>query len=487
MSESRSNYVIGVPAYWQTLIPPIQHSLIGFGVMVNQFEPLVTRGKNGILQPLTAASWDFSADRRVLRFKIDTARRFSDGSFLCAGDIKKAWEDGLRMQPKATNSSLADALAGLKGFSELKEKGEIEGLRVIGRDLLELEFVKPVRSALDHLSGVRYAVYKMSGDMAIGTGPYVITENNRELSLVPNPYYAGAAPGLANVKIIVVPGAVAAEKLRSKEIDALLFVENVKLEGCSEGRLAPVRCAYGQEGTHLIIALNGLGGTFFSNRAYRRAFQALVLKRFEGAKETWPIKANGFLSDSQSFLKFQAGRLPDAEAQAIVAEGEKHIPELMAAAQSRPLVLSQNWEWLVNFLKEKGVGVEKNLRASLDEKERLEIYHKTFKTDVMPMTASVYDGDPDCLYHLLGRNGAIYSPMLERPAVSEGLEGGRKLLDTEKLPEYYSGVARKILEEVPYVHLGYYYRGVAYNSERIKINDSFGSRNNQNLTIFDPN
>lgn len=479
-------YVIGIPEYWQTLTPPLQHSLAGFGVMINQFEPLVRRGKKGILEPLGAKSWDFSQDRRRLRLKIDTSRRFSDGTSLCADDFKKSWENGLRIQPKSSNSSLADALANLKGFSSLKENKGIEGIRVVGTDELELEFVKPVRGVLEHLSGVRYSAYKTAGENVIGTGPYVITEKDRVLTLVPNPYYAGKAPALTNVKIVVAPTDTAPEKLRSGEINALLFAENAKIPECSKEHPETVRCVFGQEGKHFIVVLNGMPGRFFSDPLHRRAFQSLVLKHLNAPADTLPqfFRSNNFLRDPQSFLKFQAGRLPDDEAQTIINSGEQHLQRFIEATQSHPLQLSDRWPWLVDLLLENGIKLSGNMRTSLDEKERIKMCYKTFEPDILPMTASVYDGDPDCLYHLLGRHGAIFSPMQERKGVADGLEDGRKLVDPASLAPHYQGVARKILEEVPYIHLGFYYRGVAYNSNRVRLNESFVNRNNQSITVL---
>ncbi len=488
MCAQKTIYTIGIPEYWQILTPPLQHSLAGFGVMINQFEPLIRRGKKGILEPLAAKSWEFSKDRRKLRFKIDTSHRFSDGSFLCAEDFKRSWEDGLRMQPKSSNSSLADALANLKGFSTLKKNGGIEGIHVIGPDELELEFDKPVRSVLEHLSGVRYSAYKITGKCVIGTGPYVITEKDKVLTLILNPYYEGKVPALKNVRIIVAPTDTAPEKLRSGEIDALLFAENARIPECADGRSGTIQCVSGQEGKHFIIVLNGMDGRFFSNPFYCLAFQSLVLKHLNVPENTLPqaFRSNTFLRDPQSFLKFQAGRLPDNEAQTIISNGDQYIPRFIEATQHHPLQLSDRWPWLVDFLLENGVKLSPNMRTSLDEKERIKMCYKTFEPDILPMTASVYDGDPDCLYHLLGRHGAIFSPMQERKGVADGMEYGRKLVDPAKLAPYYQGVARKILEEVPYVHLGFYYRGVAYNSGRIRLNESFVNRNNQSITVFEP-
>lgn len=486
MSEQKDIYVIGIPEYWQTLLPPLQHSLSGFGVMINQFEPLVRRGKKGLLEPLAAKSWEFSKDRKVLRFEIDTARKFSDGSPLTAEDFKRSWEDGLRMKAKSNNSALADALANLKGFSELDNSRGLSGLRAIGGTTLELEFEKPVRSVLEHLSGVRYSAYKVSGDTVIGTGPYIIVERNKELTLVPNPHYAGNEPKLKNVKIVAVSSTTAVEQLKAEKIDALLFAENAKLTECNNGDSRVIKCAFGQEGTHTLALVNGMPGRFFSNPKHRIAFQSLVSSKFKGSPETWPIQMVGFNHDPQSFLRFQAGRLSDEEASAIVAEGDKYIPELIKATQSHPLRLSYRLKWLTDFLLQSGIRLSDGIKDSLEAKEWLAMVYKTFEPDIMPLTGSVYDGDPDCLYHMLGRNGAIFSPMLERKDVADGLEEGRKLTRLEDLAPHYEEVSRSILRQVPYVHLGFYYRGVAYNPRRLKVNETFVGRNNQSITIFEP-
>ncbi len=479
-------YTIGIPDYWQTLLPPLQHSLSGFGVMVNQYEPLVRRGKKGLLEPLAAKSWEFSPDRKTLRFKIDTSRKFSDGTSLSAADFKRSWEDGLRMEAKSKNSSLADALTELVGFEEWKDKGDIRGLRVSGPEILELDFKKPVRSVLEHLSGVRYSAYKLAGERPLGTGPYAITEVDKKLTLTPNIFFSGPAPAIKNAQIIPVASTQAATQLKSGEIDAMLFVESAKSIDCAAPDKS-IECAFGQEGTHSIIILNGMTGRLFSNDRLRLALQALVAKRFSGQPDTWPVSGKGFAYDPQSFLRFQAGRIPDEEAAAIVAEGEKYIPLLREESRKHPLKLSYRLPWLADYLESSGVNLEKGRPASLDAKEWLAMVYKTFEPDIMPITGSVYDGDPDCLYHMLGRHGAIFSPMLERKSVADGLEEGRKITDVDMLPPFYQGVARNILKEVPYIHLGFYYRGVAYNSKTLKVNSAFINRNDQKITIFEPN
>lgn len=480
-------FTVSVPAYWGTIVPPLQHSIVGYGVMINQFEPLVRRGKNGLLEPMGAKAWAFSDDRRTLRFTIDVSRRFSDGSFVSAADFKRSWEDGLRMQPKSSNSSLSDALSEVKGFGEREKNGGISGVKAVGADVLELEFRKPVRSILEQLSSVRYAAYKRAGDGYIGTGPYVMTEKDKELALAANVYYQGPAPKIKKFRITIVPPGSVAEKLRSGEIDAALFAERAGLGDCSEKN---IRCTFGQEGSHSEMMLNGMRGRFFSDPRRRAAMQALLWNYFKANRADWPgvFKGNGFFLDPQSYLRFQAGRLPDAEAEAIIAGGAPYIGKLLADSKKRPVVVcsAPNSAWLAEILKKNGVTLSEKSRTDLSEKDVLDMFYKTQEPDMIPLTISVYDGDPDSLYHLLGKHGSIFSPMSERAPVAGMLEDGRKIMDPGGLAPHYMGVSRKILEEVPYVHLGYFYRAIAYNPRRVRVSEKFMSRNNQSVAVFEP-
>lgn len=484
---SETIYTVGVPSHWGTIVPPLQHTLIGDAVIAYQFNPLVKTEDKGLIVPAAARSWELSPDRRIVRFKINIGLRFSDGSYLQAADFKRSWEDGLRLESKSSNSSLADGLSNLRGFHDFKNTGVISGVRVLSDDTLELEFEKPVRRTLQRFTGGRFSVYKMVGGVPIGTGPYVITEAGQVLTMEANPYYAGQAPALKHVKILNVPAKVALEKLQSGEIDAYLIAEMALMPGCDEGKLAPISCSSGQEGMHLIINLNGLPGRLFADPANRAAFQALVWQNIGQAKEAF--NARGFESDPQSFLQFQSGRIHDDEVQAAIRAGEPYVKQFLEATEKTPLFLAAGplgWEWLADILRKNGVKLSDTTRFDFPPKEFWEMYYKTFTPDIMPMGASVSDGDPDGLYHLLGRHGAIFSPITERKAVCDGMETGRELLDLTKLGAHYEAVSRDILKEIPYVHLGYLNRRVAYNSDRLHLKESFVGRHNLSILDFSP-
>ena len=262
--------------------------------------------------------------------------------------------------------------------------------------------------------------------------------------------------------------------------------ETAKLPDCGDERLAPVKCADGQEGLHVFVGLNGMKGRLFSDPKHRSAFQALILRNIALAEAAF--NARGFIRDSQSFLKFQSGRIPDQEAREIIDAGSEHIERLVAATRTTPLYLTPTpgWKWFADLLQSNGIRLDERSGSELSDEKYWEMYYKTFAPDLVVMGASVSDGDPDGLYHLLGRKGAIFSPMLERKDTCDGMEEGHNLLDLSRLPAHYQGVSRNILREVPYVHLGYYYRRIAYNSERLSVNEPMISRNNLNILALEP-
>lgn len=487
MPISKTVYTIGVPTYWGTLTPPLQHSLVGDAVLEYQGEPLGRMGEQGVMNPLSAKSWEFSADQRRLIFKIDTERRFSDGSCLCAQDFKRSWEDGLRMAPKSSNSSLADGLVNIKGYSSFKKNAEITGIRTVGNDTLIIEFNKPVRLALQYLSGGRFSAYKMVGGHIIGTGPYVIIEKDKELTLTPNPYYTAARPALKKIKIVVVASDAIVEEMKAGRVDAYLFAETAHFPGCDSGQLAPISCVRGQEASHNLIQLNGLRGRIFSDSKHRLAFQALAQKNIAAAEQAF--REAGFVRDNQSFLKFQAGRITNAEAAEIIRSGEQYIPRLVKATVDHPLYMaasSPSARWFIDSFKKEGIKFTESSDKDFDFKDLVPMYYKTSAPDIMTITASVSDGDPDGLYHLIGRHGAIFSPMTERKAVCDGMEKGRQLLDMSKLPAHYKEVSRNILKEVPYVHLGYFCRKMAYNADKLQVDEKMLDRNNLNILLLKP-
>jgi hypothetical protein len=84
------------------------------------------------------------------------------------------------------------------------------------------------------------------------------------------------------------------------------------------------------------------------------------------------------------------------------------------------------------MLEKNGVKVTKFIEGE-NGLSGIKIYNKTFDTDMMMGTMSIFHGDPDGVYHGLGRTGAIASKMTLREPVAQLLEEGRSISAIEKL------------------------------------------------------
>ncbi len=478
---------IGITGGWGTLHPALQHSAYGDCVLTNQFEPLLRTGRNGVIEPLAAKSWEISPDRRVYRFTIDVKRRFSDGSRLKAGDFKRSWEEGVNMAPISSNSAGLDVLGGIVGFSHREKAGAIEGIRALSDEVLEIEFASPVRMVLEHLCGVRFAAFKMSRGRPIGTGTHVLIGKGRTLTMRPNPHYAIPNEELRALRMIEIRPEDVLSFLESGRIDGALFASTSYLGGRAKAGRGKIRILYGQEANHVMVATNGLPGRTLSDRRLRQAIQALIWRKLTSNGVPEALAANHFVLDPQSLLAFQAGRLSAASARRKIDEGSRHIPDLIKSSLRHPLrvVSGRDVEWLISLLRDSGVSIAEN-SGKLPFDEILRIIYKTHSADLLYGSFTVDNGDPDGLYHILGKDGAIHSPMMARPRVEALMGAGRSLLDAPELDPHYRKVSEAILEDVPYIHLGYSHETIAFNSDRIAVAATFASRNNSRVTIFQP-
>jgi len=215
-------------------------------------------------------------------------------------------------------------------------------------DILEVEFEKPLRVAVEHLAGERFSAYKMVDGRPIGTGPYVMTESGETLTMTPNPYYQGKETRVREVKMVVASAETMREKLQAGVIDAAIFAHKAFLPECSTDDSKKIGCAFGQEAEHAVVIVNGLPGRLFSNSKYRLALQALIQRKFDSGELPASLSGKHFMRDSQTFLKFQAGRLADAEAEGLIEDGRRYIPDLVKASHKSPVyfVSGRGYSWL---------------------------------------------------------------------------------------------------------------------------------------------
>lgn len=467
---------------WKSIHPGLQHTLVGDLTLSNQFEALVGFNENGVYVPLASTEWSVSPDYKVFKFVIDTSRKFSDGVSLSAKHFKDSWEASLKLDPKSSNNSLLDILYKVEGFSDFEKSGKISGLRVIDDSTLEIHFSSPFRMALEQLSGNRFSAYREVDGKFLGTGAYVISEIGPELlRLTPNPYFA--KPLKDSILLSTTRATDAVSDLASGKVDVVAYAMGATISNDLE-KNSDLSTIVGQDALHRAIYTNSQKGHFFENKKFRQALQYLLYEYYKKSPEALgnPIYTK---FDMQVYLPLQAGRIGDIEVESIINHGKQYVAQMLEAAKIHPPILVETKESSIKLIL-KSIGLEISPKSRVVEKsEIIDIIYKGEEADLIPGSFGVASGDPDGIYHKLGKSGAIASPMTNNMAVSELLEEGRRIIDKEKLDSFYKNVTAKILEEVPLIHIGFNKAVAIYRNDKITAEERILRRNEGHLHIFE--
>lgn len=483
--EKRQNPIrVGSGGVWVSLHPGLQHTVYADMVLSNQFDALVGVGEDGQLIPLGAKSWKISPDFRDFEFEIDTTKKFSDGTQLTSYDYKRSWEEALSLTPRSENNSLLDILYKVKGFENFDDTKNLSGLATPTKDVFQIHFKTPFRMAIDHLQGNRFSAYKQVGEnVFIGTGCYVISEKTKNrLSLVPNPHSQGCKSN-QQIELSFVSPKDAAAELMNGNLDVFAFGFSTQFNSMPGGE--NIRVVSGYEAGHEVAYLNGIQGKLFENPHFRLAMQYLLLKSFK--ESDFAIKNPTLLKEgSQIYLPFQPGQLDEAIVERIVTEGQKYVSELVEATRRRPLLIYtiEIRSWVMELVRRTGISVSERSRVLSREEFLIEMY-KTNESDLLAGGFSLSGNDPDNIYHLLGKSGAIASKMTYRKEVADLLERGREIIDQAQLNEHYKKVAIEVLEQVPFVHFGFAKALAIYREDKIKLKVNFIRRNFGHLDIYE--
>jgi hypothetical protein len=186
--------------------------------------------------------------------------------------------------------------------------------------------------------------------------------------------------------------------------------------------------------------------------------------------------------DPQTYLPFQAGRLDEEEAKKLLAEGKQHVNLLIKASKASPINIIAASEEFRKAITKRGLVLAPNQDTKNLDYFKLVYGGKGY--DVLLGTLSVAHGDPDGLYHALGKNGAILNPASLRGAVSDLLEEGRNIIGQEKLDEHYKKVSRALLKEVPWVHIRFSRAAAIIRKDRVYVDNFSLRRNEGHLDVF---
>ncbi len=324
VKKQPTEIVITFPGDWGSpLVAPLQHTMYGDGILGNEFEPLVDMERGGMIVPFAAKSWKMADDAKSVTFKIDTSRRFSDGSYLTAQDFKRSWEEGLKLDSKTAQKSLMDVMYKIQGFENFEKSGSLSGVEALDSETLKVSFSSPFRMVLDHLTGSRFAAFKSVGSRYIGTGPYVITDDDKDVVHLKKNEFAAKNGGADKVTVLRLSAAECAEAISTGKAHVFAYAGRSLYNGTCESQ--NTSCLDGFESAHLVALVNGYDESLFSDPELRAAVQYILTTDSDDVKVS-SFFAKGALPgdaiDPQSFLPLQAGRLPETDAREIIENGE---------------------------------------------------------------------------------------------------------------------------------------------------------------------
>ena len=401
---------------------------------------------------------------------------------LSAKHFKQAWESALKLEPQSSVSSVLDVLYKLEGFSNFEKTGVLSGVKVIDDATLELRFATPFRMALEHLSGNRYSAFREVDKKFIGTGAYILEEMRPELlKLTPNQYYP--TPAKDSIELSVVTAHDSVKSLSDEKIDVMAYAIGGAIPESLKDH-SELSIIVGQDALHRALYPNSRPGRFFQRKEMRQALQFLISKYLKSNPHA--LGNLQFTSvDPQVYLPLQKGRLDDEIVDKILARGESHVAELISIAKKNPPVLIETEEFSLRpMLEALGVSISPKSRV-VSKSELIELIYSGEEADLIPGSFGVASGDPDGIYHLLGRYGAITSPMVKNEVVANRLEDGRKVTDRNEVDPFYQKINSAILDEVPIIHMGFNKAVAIYRNDKIKVEQRNLRRNEGHLHIFE--
>jgi ABC-type transport system substrate-binding protein len=474
---------------WNSVNPALQHTVYGDLLLINAYEPLVSVARDGTLNPLGASSWKISADSKTVEFKIDNSRVFSDGSFLKSEDYKTAWESALALTPQSANASVSDIIYNIKGIEDFERTKKLSGIEVPNSSTLIIHLKSASRMLLGELTGVRYSAWKVVGKQIVGSGKYVIQElEKNHVLLIPNKFRKDSLD-LERIEYFVTDKNQMKEFFKNSSSNNFYGVTYANFHNIDPSLLLDesLKVITGAEAMHLVLDVNGKSGSIFSSINNRKGLLFLIHDHLkQNQHRIWNTDLITY--DPQTYLQFEAGRVDDEVVDKLISTYKKYGDELKITAQRQPLVVytRPGSESVIQMLRDIGLTISNESKTMLDANEFFSYVYNKFPYDLIFSGFSVVSGDPDGLYHCLGEHGAIQNPAAYRPRIGHLLENGRSILEHSELQKYYEKVTLSVLEEIPYVHLGFS-RSFSLVRKNVRVENDFMNRNDGDLSVFKVN
>lgn len=204
-------------------LDPVRETGLHATLVMNMlYSGLVRLDQNLRVQP-DQATWSVSNDRKVYTFHLRSHIAFSDGTPITAQTYEYTLARALQPALESHDAELfLGAIVGAQAVRSGKST-TLSGVHAVDASTLVITLTRPAEYFLQALANplafpVNAKVVKQYGETdwsehaaghAVGSGPFLLKqwEHSAKMLLLPNPYYYGNAPRLAQVEVIFVADA----------------------------------------------------------------------------------------------------------------------------------------------------------------------------------------------------------------------------------------------------------------------------------------
>jgi MarR-like DNA-binding transcriptional regulator SgrR of sgrS sRNA len=314
------------------------------------------------------------------------------------------------------------------------------------------------------MSSPRYAAFKEISDnkTRIGTGPFLYQSiDASEIILKKNRYYFGKNfPEVDGIKISLCSNLPKNETINN--IDVAL---NIPSDEVSKYDILKKEFKNSVASQHLILWLNSKKG-IFSTLKYRRYFQKLIHSKID------KFIPDTFFYSPQFIFDFGIGNLKKNEYSPFIElNNTSNKFFLQKSIINIGVAPSMKNHWIFQYLNRMGIRFNKTIVSRLKLKEDSSLIEKI---DAFLDNPKILSNDPEYLYYLFSKRGTMSIPMSQINDISNLVNAGRYIESTKHktIDSFYKELNKKILSEVPGIHLGFTYTVNLFNQSSVSIDSA---------------
>ena len=279
VSSTDTVYQLAITGMPQTLDPAKTKDTDSSTVILQVFDTLFARDRDGRVSLALAEEYQVSEDRKTYSFSVRKDAVFHDGSSVESSDVVYSIHRKLKIS--GTEQSGLRLIKGVDPFLN-GESERIQGVKVVDSHRFNIEFVKPFPGLPEVLSDLKFSIVPsefetlLKDNVVIGSGPFILNQKtNDQLSLTRFAKYWGKKASLDRVIFRVLKNAEEAkEMLASGHLDNS---HPFKLSAAPKGQFSPYHYL------HSSVRFLGLNSnnTLLSDTNTRKAlFSILPMSRY---------------------------------------------------------------------------------------------------------------------------------------------------------------------------------------------------------------